>query len=126
MSYQQIIANNPASGVDVDIAHDDTAIISYTGGPTSNPLGVALSHRSVCTEAITSGDVFEQTDKDVLMQFALPMYHMFGLTAVLLASIVKGSTVVVVREQGGLLTALWRPWNGKGGRFTWEFPTSTL
>ena len=86
--------------VNVDIAPDDIAIISYTGGPTQNPHGVALSHRSVCTEAINSGDVFEQTDKDVLMQFALPMYHMFGLTAVLLASIEKGSTVVVVPGTG--------------------------
>ncbi len=100
LSYRQIIANSPASGVDVDIAPDDTAIISYTGGPTRSPLGVVLSHRSVGTEAITSGDVFEQTDKDVLMQFALPMYHMFGLTAVLLASIAKGSTVVVVPGTG--------------------------
>jgi long-chain acyl-CoA synthetase len=100
LSYRQIIASSPASGVDITIAPDDIAIISYTGGPTSNPLGVALSHRSVCTEAITSGDVFEQTEKDVLMQFALPMYHMFGLTAVLLASMAKGSTVVVVPGTG--------------------------
>ena len=100
LSYRQIIANSPASRVDIDIAPDDIAIISYTGGPTNNPLGVALSHQSVYTEAINSGDVFEQTDKDVLMQFALPMYHMFGLTAVLLASIAKGSTVVVVPGTG--------------------------
>jgi long-chain acyl-CoA synthetase len=100
LSYRQIMADSPVSRVDIDIAPDDIAIISYTGGPTSNPLGVVLSHRSVSTEAITSGDVFEQTDKDVLMQFALPMYHMFGLTAVLLASLAKGSTVVVVPGTG--------------------------
>lgn len=99
-SYQQILSASSAARVDVDLSPSDTAIISYTGGPTSNPLGVVLSHQSIGTEAITSGDVFEQTDKDVLMQFALPMYHMFGLTAVLLASIAKGSTVVVVPGTG--------------------------
>jgi acyl-CoA synthetase (AMP-forming)/AMP-acid ligase II len=62
-SYRQIMANSPASGVDVNIAPDDIAIISYTGGPTLNPHGVALSHQSVLTEASNSGDVFEQTDK---------------------------------------------------------------
>lgn len=99
-SYQKIMATSPAQRVDAEPAPDDIAIISYTGGPTTNPLGVALSHRSICTEAITSGDVFEQTDRDVLMAFALPMYHQFGLTAVLVASIVKGSTVVVVPGTG--------------------------
>ena len=99
-SYRQIIADYPATGTDVDIAPDDAAIISYTGGPTRNPHGVILSHRSLCIEAINSGDVFEQTENDVLIAFALPMYHQFGLTSVMLASIVKGSTIVVVPGTG--------------------------
>ncbi len=100
LSYQQIMYTDAAPQVNIESAPDDMAIISYTGGPTENPTGVVLSHRSICTEVITSGDIFEQTEKDVLMQFALPMYHMFGLTAVLLASINKGSTVVVVPGTG--------------------------
>ncbi len=99
-SYQQIMADSPATVTDIEISPDDIAVISYTGGPTQNPHGVALSHRSICTEALTSAEVFEQTDKDVLLQFALPMYHMFGLTAVLLASIAQGSTVVVIPGTG--------------------------
>jgi long-chain acyl-CoA synthetase len=100
LSYEHIVAASPPQMVNTELVPDDIAIISYTGGPTQNPHGVALSHQSVCTEAINSGDVFEQTDKDVLMQFALPMYHMFGLTSVLMASIYKGSTVVVVPGTG--------------------------
>jgi long-chain acyl-CoA synthetase len=100
LNYEQIIANNPASKVNVPIAPDDIAIISYTGGPTQHPHGVVLSHRSVCIEAVNSGDVFMQTEKDVLIGFALPMYHQFGLTSVLLASISKGSLVVVVTGTG--------------------------
>lgn len=99
-SYRQIMASCPATRVNVPVAPDDIAIISYTGGPTGNPHGVALSHRSVSTEAITSGDVIHQTEKDVLIGFALPMYHQFGLTSVLLGSIAKGSTVVVVPGTG--------------------------
>jgi long-chain acyl-CoA synthetase len=96
----RILEEESASPVDISIDPDDIAIISYTGGPTREPHGVALSHRAVTTEAVNSAGVFEQTEKDVLMQFALPMYHQFGLTAVLLASIYKGSTVVVVPGTG--------------------------
>jgi long-chain acyl-CoA synthetase len=99
-SYQKIIANNPSSGVNVAIAPEDIAIISYTGGPTLKPHGVTLSHRSVYIETINSAGVFQQTEKDVVMQFALPMYHQFGLTAILLASIYKSNTVVAVPGSG--------------------------
>lgn len=47
-----------------------------------------------------SGDGYQQTDKDVMMLFSLPVYHVFGLVAVLLASINKASTVVMVPGSG--------------------------
>ena len=100
ISYQSILENNPPTSVKVKIKPDDIAIISYTGGATQNPHGVALSHRSVYTEVVNSAGTFEQTENDVMMLFALPMYHQFGLTAVLLASIYKGNTVVAVPGTG--------------------------
>lgn len=99
-SYQEIMAKSPPTPVDVKIGPDDTAVISYTGGPTQRPQGVVLAHGNICTEAITSADVFRQTDKDVVMQFALPLYHQFGLAAVLISSIYKGSTIVMVPGTG--------------------------
>ncbi len=100
ISYNQIVYENPPKAVDIRVEPDDPATISYTGGPTQDPHGVVLSHRSISTEAITSGDVLNQTEKDVLIGFALPMYHQFGLVSVLLGSIAKGSTLVVVPGTG--------------------------
>ncbi|MHB8105534.1 MAG: class I adenylate-forming enzyme family protein [Dehalococcoidales bacterium] len=100
ISYEKIIAENTSDNVKADIEPDDIAIISYTGGPTCHPHGVALSHRSMVTEIISSVETFEQTEDDVFMLFALPMYHQFGLTAVLLASIFTGNKVVAVSGTG--------------------------
>jgi long-chain acyl-CoA synthetase len=100
LSYSKLLAENPPDPVDVKIKSDDLAIISYTGGPTMKPHGVALSHKSICIEAMNSAEVLRQTEKDVVIEFALPMYHQFGLTAVLMASVYKGSTVVVVPGTG--------------------------
>jgi long-chain acyl-CoA synthetase len=99
-SYREIIAKNPSDGVEVPLSPEDAAIISYTSGPTQDPHGVVLSHYSLCTEAINSAATLEQTEKDVMMQFALPMYHQFGLTAVMLASIYIGNKLVVVPGTG--------------------------
>ena len=105
-SYREIMAVSSAQGVEVALEPDDIATISYTGGPTNRPRGAALSHRSLVTEAIISADGFQQTDKDIMMLFALPMYHMFGLASVLLASVNKGSTVVVVPGTGISISSL--------------------
>jgi len=100
VSYREILAKNPPKSVDIPIYPEDIAIISYAGDPTQNPQGVELSHRSVFIEAMNSAQVMEQTESDVMIQFALPMFHQFGLTAVLLATIHQGNTVVAVPGTG--------------------------
>jgi long-chain acyl-CoA synthetase len=99
-SYKDILAKNSPENVDVPLAPEDIAIISYTGGPTLDPHGVTLSHQSVFTEVVNSAATMAQTEKDVMVEFALPMYHQFGLTAVLLASIYIGNKLVVVPGTG--------------------------
>jgi len=100
LNYEEIMATSPSSKVEIDLTPDDLGTISYTGGPTYHPQGAALSHRSLVDEAIVSGDGFRQTDKDIVMLFALPMYHMFGLGSVLLGSVGRGSTVLIVPGTG--------------------------
>ncbi len=97
--YEDILAG-PDDNPGISINPDDICIISYTGGPTFNPHGVMLSHGAVCEEALDSADILQQTGDDVLIQFALPTYHQFGLTGVLLASIIRGNTVVSVPGTG--------------------------
>jgi len=99
-SYAEIMASSSAEKVDVEINPDDIGVISYTSGPTSQPHGTVLDHRSLVFEAIVSGDGFQQTERDRMMMFALPMYHMFGLASAMLGSIQKGSTVVIVPGTG--------------------------
>jgi len=98
--YGEIMANSSEEEVDVELEPDDIGVISYTSGPTNQPRGVVLTHRSLVFEAIVSGDGFQQTEEDRMMMFALPMYHMFGLASVMLGSIQKGSTVVIVPGTG--------------------------
>ena len=100
LSYREIMATGSSSSVEAGLEPEDIAHIGYTGGPTNRPQGAMLFHQSLVTEAAISGDGFQQTDKDIVMLFALPMYHVFGLVAVMLASVYKGSTVVIVPGTG--------------------------
>jgi long-chain acyl-CoA synthetase len=98
-SYQEIIDTSPSKPVAVALKGEDIAHIAYTSGPSLNPMGVVLSHQALVREAVISGDGFQQTDKDIVVLFALPMHHAFGLVVILLTAITKGSTVVML---GGL------------------------
>ncbi len=96
LSYGEIMATGSAHRVEVELESEDIAHIAYTSGPTLHPRGAVLSHRSLVSEAAISGDGFQQTDKDITLLFALPMHHVFGLVIILLTSIYKGSTVVML------------------------------
>jgi long-chain acyl-CoA synthetase len=100
LNYRKLLEVNPPSPLNVDIAPDDIAVVSYTGGPTMKPHGVALSQQAIAIEAACSAQGFAQTEDDVVMLFALPMYHQFGLTAVMLGSMCSGNSMVVVPGTG--------------------------
>jgi long-chain acyl-CoA synthetase len=96
LSYQEIMATSPSKPVAVELKGDDIAHIAYTSGPSFNPRGVVMSHQALVREAAISGDGFRQTDKDIVVLFALPMHHAFGLVVILMTAITKGSTVVML------------------------------
>ncbi len=96
LSYQEVVAMGSEQKVEVELKPEDIAHIAYTSGPTFRPRGVMLSHQCLVTEAAISGDGFQQTDKDIELLFALPMHHVIGLVVVLLTSIIKGSTLVML------------------------------
>ena len=100
LSYQQIMTEGSVRKVDVEPGPGDIAHLAYTSGPSFYPRGVVLSHQHLTMEAAIAAGGFQQTDKDIVMLFSLPMYHMFGLVTGLLAAICKGSTVVIVPGTG--------------------------
>jgi len=96
LSYQEIMATGSARKVKVEPEPEDIANIAYTSGPTLRPRGVMLSHQDLVMNAAISADKFRQTAEDIAVLFALPLHHVVGLEAVLLTSISKGSTVVML------------------------------
>lgn len=69
------------------VSSDDIAFLQYTGGTTGNVKGVMLTHRNMVSNILQitawAQSYFRQ-DKEVIIINALPMYHIFSLTANLL------------------------------------------
>jgi len=96
LSYEEIMRAGSPQRIEVEPEPEDTANISYTSGPSLRPSGAMLSHQCLVTQTATAGKWFQQGDRDVELLFALPIHHAFGLATVLLTSIIKGSTLVIL------------------------------
>jgi long-chain acyl-CoA synthetase len=55
-----------------------------------------LMHGNLVKAAAISAAGFEQTDKDIVTLFALPMHHAVGLVVIMLTSLYAGSTVIML------------------------------
>jgi oxalate---CoA ligase len=71
---------------------DDIALILHTSGTTSRPKIVPLSHRNVCTSARNVRDSLALTNEDVGLCI-MPLFHIHGLIAALLAPLSVGGAV---------------------------------
>jgi long-chain acyl-CoA synthetase len=71
---------------------DQPAVLMYTSGTTADPKGVLLSHRNLISNYRAFQDRFEFTAEDHFIA-ALPFFHSFGLTAVLLATQLTGASM---------------------------------
>src|SRR6058998_2633941 len=86
---------------------DEIAVLQYTGGTTGTSKGAMLTHRNLVANAMQTAAWFPQgTHGPEKVLGAIPMFHVYGLTAVMLFSTVTGNEVVLYpnpREIGAIL-----------------------
>ncbi len=72
---------------------DDVALVLHTSGTTARPKIVPLTHRKLCISACSVRDSLHLTAEDRLLS-VMPMFHLHGLLASTLASLVSGGALV--------------------------------
>ena len=92
----------PDERVDV-VARDDedTAVVLYTSGTTGRPKGAELTHRNLDTNARTTAETLIQAGPDDVIMGCLPLFHVFGLTCGLNASVLAGSCLTLIPRFDG-------------------------
>ena len=79
-----------------DQAGDDDAVILYTSGTTGRPKGAELTHAGLTGNAeLTAATLLHAGPGDVVMG-CLPLFHVFGLTCGLNATIVGGGALTLL------------------------------
>ncbi|MCW3038341.1 MAG: Long-chain-fatty-acid--CoA ligase [Solirubrobacterales bacterium] len=85
----------PANATPVERADDDTAVILYTSGTTGTPKGAELTHSNMRRNAEIARSLFDLGD-DAVVLGALPLFHSFGQTCGLNATIAAGGLLTLI------------------------------
>jgi long-chain acyl-CoA synthetase len=101
--------------VPVEISHDDVAFLQYTGGTTGVSKGATLTHRNVIANVLQveawsqPGLQKEPRAEELSIVCALPLYHIFALTACAMWGMRMGALNILIpnpRDIGGFIKEL--------------------
>lgn len=100
--FQDLMRQYAGQSVDVEVTQDDLAIFQYTGGTTGVSKGAMSTHgalvKNLHVGQTWSGYYDGHYDKYETMPYlgAIPMFHVFGLIAVLTGCTVTGGEIILV------------------------------
>ncbi len=82
----------------VEVEHEDIAFLQYTGGTTGVSKGAMLTHRNLVANVLQAEAWMSQwiNENEQIVITALPLYHIFALTANCLVFICVGANNVLI------------------------------
>ncbi len=107
-SFDALVKENPPEFDSHPTMPDDTAVVIYTSGTTGRPKGAELTHANMFMNAMCNADKLLKMDEDDVAIAVLPLFHIFGQTCVMNATIYRGGTTALVPrfEPGAALKAI--------------------
>jgi long-chain acyl-CoA synthetase len=126
--FKAVLAEGRAKAFQpVSVSPDDVAFLQYTGGTTGVAKGATLLHRNVAANVMQCeawfGSTVERSGDEPVMVTALPLYHIFALTACCLFMMRIGACCLLIanpRDIPGFVKTL------KGRPFTMMSGVNTL
>jgi long-chain acyl-CoA synthetase len=79
----------------VDRDESDTAVLLYTSGTTGKPKGAELTHANLTKNAEVARSLFDSDENDIVLG-ALPLFHSFGQTCGLNATMSGGGCMTLI------------------------------
>jgi long-chain acyl-CoA synthetase len=95
-SFAATLAELDATAGLADTAEDDTAVILYTSGTTGKPKGAELTHLNLFRNADVSSRTTSEIGQGDVVLGALPLFHSFGQTVSMNASLKVGACLTLV------------------------------
>ncbi|MCB9138646.1 MAG: long-chain fatty acid--CoA ligase [Caldilineaceae bacterium] len=97
--FDSLLKSQPSSPPNVKVALDDPVLFQYTGGTTGVPKAAMLTHHNLVGNSAQMDAWFAKIEygKERTL-FALPAFHVYGMTVAMLFTIFAGSELVIVPD----------------------------
>jgi long-chain acyl-CoA synthetase len=95
--WSTILKTKIANLVKEEVYSDDLALLQYTGGTTGFPKGVMLTHQNlVANTKMCTTWLYKCERGNERILGVLPLFHVYGLTTVLVLSLLEGYEMVLL------------------------------
>ncbi|MCZ0873723.1 long-chain-fatty-acid--CoA ligase [Peribacillus sp. AS_2] len=82
--------------VPIDV-NNDLALLQYTGGTTGFPKGVMLTHKNLLANTkMCNAWLYKNKRGEERILAILPFFHVYGMTTVLVLSVMEGNTMIIM------------------------------
>jgi len=95
--FSDLVLRYPPTPPGADLAPQDVALLQYTGGTTGTPKAAMLTHRNLVANGLQAAAWFPRArDGQEVFLGAIPLFHVYGLTAVLLFGVAVAAEIVLL------------------------------
>jgi acyl-CoA synthetase (AMP-forming)/AMP-acid ligase II len=115
------LVDSPSGTSATEATPDDIALVLHTSGSTGRPKRVPLRHFNLAVSAANIANAYTLSEKDVSL-CVMPLFHVHGLIASVMATLLSGGTVVVPTKFNAL--SFWR--TVREHRVTWYSGVPTM
>lgn len=103
MAFLDVLKKYAGQKADVTVTADDLAVFQYTGGTTGVSKGAMSTHRALVTNTYQiqkwtgmSEGIFPIKMEEMTFLGAIPMFHAYGLVALLTQSVSAGGKIILI------------------------------
>jgi long-chain acyl-CoA synthetase len=95
--FRDLVRAYPPTPPGADLKPSDVALLQYTGGTTGTPKAAMLTHRNLVANSLQARAWFPRAaaGREIFLG-ALPFFHVYGLTSVVLFGVAVGAEIVMI------------------------------
>lgn len=93
--FQDVLSKYAGRKPEVEVTPDDMALFQYTGGTTGISKAAMSTHRALVANTLQMSAALQAESSEIFLG-AIPMFHVFGMVAVLSVAINLGAKIILV------------------------------
>lgn len=93
--FQDLLTKYAGRKANVEVTSDDLALFQYTGGTTGISKAAMSKHKALVANTLQMTAVLQPQENEVFLG-AIPMFHVFGMVAVLSVAVYLGAKIALV------------------------------